>query len=43
MRRAGKTAEQLARIAGRSIGWVQQHLNLLKLEPDVRAMMIPRR
>jgi ParB/RepB/Spo0J family partition protein len=41
MRNAGKTAEQLARIAGRSVGWVQQHLNLLKLHPDVRAMMIP--
>jgi ParB/RepB/Spo0J family partition protein len=41
MKRAGKSMEQLARIAGRSVGWVQQHLNLLKLHADVRAMMIP--
>jgi ParB family chromosome partitioning protein len=40
MQKAGKTLNQLARIAGRSIGWVQMHLNLHKLHPDVRAMMI---
>jgi ParB/RepB/Spo0J family partition protein len=41
LRRSGKTWEQLARIAGRTMGWVGHHLALLKLHPDVRAMMIP--
>lgn len=40
MHRAGKTYEQLARIAGRSTQWVSAHMNLLSLHPDVRAMMI---
>jgi ParB/RepB/Spo0J family partition protein len=39
--RTGKTMVQMGRIAGRSMCWVVQHLNLLKLHPDVRAMMIP--
>jgi ParB/RepB/Spo0J family partition protein len=40
MQAAGKTPTQLARITGRSITWVHQHLNLLKLHADVRAMMV---
>lgn len=40
MRRAGKTVEQLGRIAGKSASWVVSHLNLLKLHPDVQAMMV---
>lgn len=41
MQAAGKSAEQLSRIAGKGINWVYQHLNLLKLHPDVQKMMIP--
>lgn len=40
MQKAGKSVEQLARIAGKSQGWVYQHLGLLKLCPDVRAMLV---
>lgn len=40
MQRAGKTIEQLARIAGKSQGWVGQHLSLLKLHPDLQAMLV---
>lgn len=38
--KGGKNAAQAARITGRSDTWVNQHLNLLKLHPDVRAMMV---
>jgi len=40
MQRAGKTIEQMARVAGKSICWVSQHLSLLKLHPDVQAMLV---
>jgi ParB/RepB/Spo0J family partition protein len=40
MQAAGKTYEQMARIAGRSVCWVSQHLSLLKLHPDVRALLV---
>jgi ParB family chromosome partitioning protein len=38
---AGRSVESLAALAGKSDGWVYGHLNLLKLHPDVQAMMIP--
>jgi ParB/RepB/Spo0J family partition protein len=41
MHRSGKTVEQMARIAGKSECWVYQHLSLMKLHADVRAMLIP--
>jgi ParB/RepB/Spo0J family partition protein len=40
MQAAGKTMEQMAKIAGKSISWVANHLNLLKLHPSVQRMMI---
>lgn len=40
MQKAGKSVEQLARIAGRSTAWVYTHLSLLTLHPEVRAMMV---
>lgn len=40
MRRAGKSGEQMARIAGKSVAWVTQHLSLLKLEPAVQQLMV---
>ena len=42
MHQAGKSITQLGRIAGRSVTWVCQHLNLLKLAPEVRELMIPK-
>jgi len=35
----GSTILEMAEIAGRSAAWVSQHLSLMKLHPDVRAMM----
>lgn len=40
MQRAGKTLAQLSRISGNSVGWVQQYLSLLRLHPDVQAMLV---
>jgi ParB/RepB/Spo0J family partition protein len=40
MQQAGKTIEQLGRIAGRSVQWVSAHLSLLNLHPEVRALMV---
>jgi len=40
MQRNGKTIEQMARIAGKSVCWVSQHLSLLKLHQDVQDMLV---
>lgn len=40
MQKSGKTVEQMARICGRSECWVYQHLNLQRLHPEVREMMV---
>ena len=38
----GRTIKQMADICGgKSLGWVNQHLSLIKLHPDVQAMLIP--
>jgi ParB/RepB/Spo0J family partition protein len=37
---ATKTHKQMAAIAGKSDCWVSQHLSLLKLHPDVQAMLV---
>lgn len=41
LRDAGRTIESSAALAGKSPSWVIGHLNLLKLHPDVQAMMLP--
>jgi ParB family chromosome partitioning protein len=40
LQKAGKTIEQLGRIAGRGSQWVSAHLSLLQLHPEVRALMV---
>lgn len=40
LKAAGRTGKQLAALAGKSDCWVSQHLSLLKLHPDVQAMMV---
>lgn len=40
MHRNGKTVEQLAKIAGKSVCWVIQYMHLLKLHPEVQAMLV---
>ncbi len=41
MREAGKTIQQLAKIAGKSTCWVSQYMSFLRLHPDVQQLMIP--
>jgi ParB/RepB/Spo0J family partition protein len=41
LRDGGRTTASMAALAGKSDGWVIGHLNLLKLHPDVQAMMLP--
>jgi ParB/RepB/Spo0J family partition protein len=41
LRKAGRTVPQLARIAGKSQPWVYQHLRVIELHPEVRALMVP--
>lgn len=39
---AGRTPQEMADICGgKAMSWVYMHLNLLKLHPDVQAMLIP--
>lgn len=38
---SGMTQEKMAKLAGHSACWVSSHLQLLKLHPDVQAMMVP--
>jgi ParB/RepB/Spo0J family partition protein len=38
---AGKTHEQIARLAGKSDCWVSQHIRVLALNPAIRALVIP--
>lgn len=39
--RKGYTFDGLAVLFGKSRGWVGQHLSLLKLHPDVQALLVP--
>jgi ParB/RepB/Spo0J family partition protein len=43
IQKMGKTIEQMARIAGKSVSWAASHLNLLKLDPAVQRMMMLRK
>ncbi|MCC2630571.1 MAG: chromosome partitioning protein [Candidatus Paceibacter sp.] len=43
LREFGMTRTDIADLCGYSPGWVDQHLSLLKLEPEVRALMDPER
>jgi len=41
IRDMGKTLEQISKIFGKSMSWVNQHLNLLKLHPKVLVLLSP--
>jgi ParB-like chromosome segregation protein Spo0J len=43
MVKAGKTHEQIARVAGRSGFWVSTHLRLLTLHPKIQELLVPGR
>lgn len=38
---AGRSLQEISDTFGKSVGWVSQHLALLKLHPIVRALLIP--
>lgn len=43
LHKMGMTREQMADECGYSVGWVDQHLSLMRLEPEVQALMDPER